>query len=211
MMEGRAAELAAQLVAGGSVAGTEAADEVAAAIDRTIWYAGWCDKYLALASTRNPVAGPHFNFSTAEPTGVVGILAPDEPVLLGLVTAVMPVFVSGNGVVVVAGERDPRTAIVFAECVATSDLPAGACNILTGTRAELGPVLAGHMDVNALHGFGLNVDEEKRLGVAAAENVKRTRFEESPPREAWFDERYDDLERVLAFTELKTIWHPALI
>jgi acyl-CoA reductase-like NAD-dependent aldehyde dehydrogenase len=211
MMEGRAAELAAQLVAGGSVAGTEAADEVAAAIDRTIWYAGWCDKYLALASTRNPVAGPHFNFSTAEPTGVVGILAPDEPVLLGLVTAVMPVFVSGNGVVVVAGERDPRTAIVFAECVATSDLPAGACNILTGTRAELGPVLAGHMDVNALHGFGLDADEEQRLGVAAAENVKRTRFEESPPREAWFDERYDDLERVLAFTELKTIWHPALI
>jgi hypothetical protein len=100
---------------------------------------------------------------------------------------------------------------VLAECVATSDLPAGACNILTGTRAELGPVLAGHMDVNALHGFGLDADEEQRLGIAAAENVKRTRFEETPPRDAWFDERYDDLERVLTFTELKTIWHPALI
>jgi acyl-CoA reductase-like NAD-dependent aldehyde dehydrogenase len=210
MMEARSAELAAQLVAGGLDA-TKAAREVTAAIDRTVWYAGWCDKYLALASTRNPVAGPHFNFSTPEPTGVVGVLAPDAPALLGLVTGVVPALVSGNAVVAVAGEHDPRTAIVFAECVATSDLPAGACNILTGRRAELGPVLAGHMDVNALHAFGLATEDEQRLGVAAAENVKRTRFEEAPPRKAWFDERYDDLERVLAFTELKTIWHPALI
>jgi acyl-CoA reductase-like NAD-dependent aldehyde dehydrogenase len=210
MMEARTAELAAQLVAGG-LDTAEAAREVTAAIDRTVWYAGWCDKYLALASTRNPVAGPHFNFSTPEPTGVVGVLAPDQPALLGLVTAVVPALVSGNGIVAVAGEADPRTAIVFAECVATSDLPAGACNILTGRRAELGPVLAGHMDVNALHAFGLAVEDEQRLGVAAAENVKRTRFEDAPPRDAWFDERYDDLERVLAFTELKTIWHPALI
>ena len=209
-MEARSAELAAQLVAGGLDA-TKAAREVTAAIDRTVWYAGWCDKYLALASTRNPVAGPHFNFSTPEPTGVVGVLAPDAPALLGLVTGVVPALVSGNAVVAVAGEHDPRTAIVFAECVATSDLPAGACNILTGRRAELGPVLAGHMDVNALHAFGLAAESEQRLGVAAAENVKRTRFEEAPPRKAWFDERYDDLERVLAFTELKTIWHPALI
>ena len=211
MMEARAAELAAQLVAGDTVDAKGAAREVAAAIDRTVWYAGWCDKYLALASTRNPVAGPHFNFSTPEPTGVVSILAPDRPVLLGLVTAVVPALVSGNGVVVVAGARDPRTAIVFAECVATSDLPPGACNVLTGTRDELGPVLAGHMDVNAFHAFGLDADDEKRFGVPAAENVKRTRFEDAPKREAWFDQRYDDLERVLAFTELKTIWHPALI
>jgi acyl-CoA reductase-like NAD-dependent aldehyde dehydrogenase len=176
-----------------------------------VWYAGWCDKYLALASTRNPVAGPHFNFSTPEPTGVVAVLAPDEPVLLGLVTAILPALVSGNGLVVVAGERDPRSAVVFAECLATSDLPGGACNVLTGTRAELAPVLAGHMDVNALAAFGLDAADEKRLGELAAENVKRTHFEDTPPPADWYAERFDDLERVLAFTELKTIWHPARI
>jgi acyl-CoA reductase-like NAD-dependent aldehyde dehydrogenase len=209
MMEARKAELAEQLVIGGTVKEAEAKREVAAAIDRAVWYAGWCDKYLALASTRNPVAGPHFNFSTPEPTGVVALLAPDEPVLLGLVTAVLPVLVSGNAVVVVAGERDPRSAVVFAECLATSDLPGGAANLLTGTRAELGPVLAGHMDVNALGAFGLDREAEKRLGELGAENVKRTRFEDAPAREAWFAGAYDDLERVLAYTELKTIWHPA--
>ncbi len=210
MMEARQAELAAQLVIGGTAGDAEAKREVTAAIDRTVWYAGWCDKYLALASTRNPVGGPHFNFSTPEPTGVVALLAPDEPALLGLVTAVLPALVSGNAIVVVAGERDPRTAVVFAECLATSDLPGGACNVLTGPRAELAPVLAGHMDVNALGAFGLDVAMEKRLGELAAENVKRTHFEDAPPREAWFA-GYDDLERVLAFTELKTIWHPAKI
>jgi acyl-CoA reductase-like NAD-dependent aldehyde dehydrogenase len=209
MMEARKAELAEQLVIGGTVKEAEAKREVAAAIDRAVWYAGWCDKYLALASTRNPVGGPHFNFSTPEPTGVVALLAPDEPALLGLVTAVLPVLVSGNAVVVVAGERDPRSAVVFAECLATSDLPGGAANVLTGTRAELGPVLAGHMDVNALGAFGLDRETEKRLGELGAENVKRTRFEDAPAREAWFAAAYDDLERVIAFTELKTIWHPA--
>jgi acyl-CoA reductase-like NAD-dependent aldehyde dehydrogenase len=137
------------------------------------------------------------------------VLAPDEPVLLGLVTAVVPALVSGNAVVVVAGERDPRSAVVFAECLATSDLPAGAANVLTGTRAELGPVLAGHMDVNALGAFGLDPVAEKRLGELGAENVKRMRFEDVPAREAWFAAAYDDLDRVLSFTEIKTIWHPA--
>ena len=211
MMEARKAELAAQLAAGGTVGAAEAQREVAAAIDRAVWYAGWCDKYLALASTRNPVGGPHFNFSTPEPTGVVAVLAPDEPALLGLVTAVLPVLVSGNAAVVVAGERDPRTAIVFAECLATSDVPAGTCNVLTGARAELAPVLAGHMDVNALGAFGLDRAAEQRLGRLAAENVKRAHFEDAPEREGWFDAAYDDLERVLAYTELKTIWHPARI
>jgi acyl-CoA reductase-like NAD-dependent aldehyde dehydrogenase len=211
MMEARRSELAGQLVVGGTADDAAAQREVTAAIDRTVWYAGWCDKYLALGSTRNPVAGPHFNFSTPEPTGVVALLAPDEPALLGLVTAVLPALVSGNAVVVVAGERDPRSAVVFAECLATSDLPGGACNVLTGTRAELAPVLAGHMDVNALGAFGLDAAAERQLGELAAENVKRTHFEDAPPGEAWFDDRFDDLERVLAFTELKTIWHPARI
>lgn len=211
MMEARKAELSAQLVIGGTVSASEAEREVTASIDRTVWYAGWCDKYLALASTRNPVGGPHFNFSTPEPTGIVALLAADEPALLGLVTAVLPALVSGNAVVVIAGERDPRSAVVFAECLATSDLPGGACNVLTGPRAELAPVLAGHMDVNALGAFGLDAATEKKLGELAAENVKRTHFEDAPPRDAWFADAYDDLERVLAFTELKTIWHPAKI
>jgi acyl-CoA reductase-like NAD-dependent aldehyde dehydrogenase len=211
MMEARAPELAVQLVTGGSVDEAAARREVAAAVDRVVWYAGWADKYLALASTRNPVAGPHFNFSTAEPTGVVALIAPDEPALLGLVTAVVPALVSGNGVVVVAGERDPRTAVVFAECLATSDLPAGACNVLTGTRAELAPVLAGHMDVNALAGFGVGADLERKLDELGSENVKRMHFEDAPKKKAWYGAEYDDLDRVLAFTETKTIWHPARI
>jgi acyl-CoA reductase-like NAD-dependent aldehyde dehydrogenase len=211
MMEARRSELAEQLSVGGTVDATAAQHEVTASIDRTVWYAGWCDKYLALAASRNPVAGPHFNFSTPEPTGVVALLAPDEPALLGLVTAVLPALVSGNAVVAVAGERDPRTAVVFAECLATSDLPGGACNVLTGLRSELAPVLAAHMDVNALGAFGLDPAAEKRLGELAAENVKRTRFEDAPAPAIWFEDRFDDLERVLAYTELKTIWHPARI
>jgi len=211
MMESRAPELAAQLEVGGTCSEKAARREVTAAIDRTVWYAGWCDKYVALASTRNPVSGPHFNFSTTEATGVVAVAAPDEPALLGLVTAVIPPLVSGNAVVAMASERDPRTAIVFAECLATSDLPAGACNILTGVRSDVLPVLAGHMDVNAIAAAGLSATEEKQLGELAAENVKRTHFEAGGKPADWFDARYDDLDRVLAYTEIKTIWHPARI
>jgi acyl-CoA reductase-like NAD-dependent aldehyde dehydrogenase len=211
MMEARRTELAAQLVAGGTADRDASEREVSAAIDRTIWYAGWCDKYLALASGRNPVAGPHFNFSSAEPTGVVVVAAPDEPALLGLVTMLVPPLVSGNTVVAVASERDPKSAVAFAECLATSDLPAGCANVLTGVRAELLPVLAAHMDVNAIAAAGLAEDTRAELGALAAENVKRTRFEPAAGRKAWFDAHYDDLDRVLAFTELKTIWHPARI
>jgi acyl-CoA reductase-like NAD-dependent aldehyde dehydrogenase len=211
MMEARASGLAEQLVLGGTVSVASARLEVDAAIDRTVWYAGWCDKYVALASARNPVSGPHFNFSTSEPAGIVAVIAPGEPALLGLVTAVLPPLVSGNAVIVAASERDPRTAIVFAECLATSDLPAGACNVVTGTRAELGPALAGHMDVDALHGFGVGHEAEVTLGQLAAESVTRTRFEDAPPAKAWFKPSYDDLDRILAFTEMKTIWHPARI
>lgn len=211
MMEARASGLAEQLVVGGTVDAAGARREVEAAIDRTVWYAGWCDKYVALASARNPVAGPHFNFSTSEPTGVVGAIAPDEPALLGLVTTIVPPLVSGNAVIVVASERDPRTAIVFAECLATSDLPGGACNVVTGRRADLGPALAGHMDVDALQAFGVGHDAEVALGQLAGESVMRTRFEDAPPPEAWYAPAYDDLDRILAFTEMKTIWHPARI
>jgi acyl-CoA reductase-like NAD-dependent aldehyde dehydrogenase len=211
MMEARASGLAEQLMRGGTVTAAAARNEVDAAIDRTVWYAGWCDKYVALASARNPVSGPHFNFSTSEPAGIIGVVAPDEPALLGLVTAVLPPLVSGNAVIAVASERDPRSAIVFAECLATSDLPGGVCNVITGTRAELGPALAGHMDVDGLHAFGVGLDAEIALGQLAAESVTRTRFEDAPPAKAWFKPGYNDLDRILAFTEMKTIWHPARI
>src|SRR5579872_2773484 len=163
MLEARRAELAEH---------TLDEREVDAAIDRAVWYAGWCDKYNALLSTRNPVSGPHLNFSTAEPMGVVGVLAPDEPPLLALVSVLLPPVVAGNAVVLVASEKDPRTAIVFAEAVATSDLPAGVVNIITGYRSELGPVLAKHMDVNALAFAG--GDQVQSLQQLAAQNVKRT-------------------------------------
>jgi len=211
MLEARATSLAEQLVLGGTATAPAAQREVGAAIDRTLWYAGWADKYVALASARNPVSGPHFNFSTTEPAGIIGVIAPDEPALLGLVTAVLPALVSGNAVIVAASERDPRTAVVFAECLATSDLPAGVCNVLTGMRSELGPALAGHMDVDGLHGFGVGHEAEVALGELAAESVMRARFEDAPPAKAWFKPSYDDLDRVLAFTEVKTIWHPARI
>jgi acyl-CoA reductase-like NAD-dependent aldehyde dehydrogenase len=209
MMEARASNLAEQLVRGRTVDAADAKREVDAAVDRTVWYAGWCDKYVALASARNPVAGPHFNFSSSEPMGIVGVVAPDEPALLGLVTMVLPALVSGNAVIAAVSERDPRTAIVFAECLATSDLPAGACNILTGRRSELGAALAAHMDVNAVHGIAAGSDLERTMGELAAESIMRTRFEDGTARDEWLAGGYDDLDRVLAFTEIKTIWHPA--
>ena len=208
MLEARAAELTASLVRGGTCEAARAEREVHAAIDRTVWYAGWCDKYLALSSSHNPVGGPYVSVSTTEPTGVVAVIAPDEPALLGLVTTVIPPLVSGNTVVAFASERDPRTAIVFAECLATSDVPGGVCNILTGARTDVLPMLAGHMDVNGFIAAGLTTDDERRLTEFAAENVKRTRFEPALSADDWFGERYDDLTRILDCTEMKTTWQP---
>jgi acyl-CoA reductase-like NAD-dependent aldehyde dehydrogenase len=198
MMEARRAEF---------VERTGDEDEVTAAIDRIVWYAGWCDKYAALLSTRNPVGGPHFNFSTAEPMGVIGMLAPDEPGLLGLVSVLMPALVAGNAVVLVASENDPRTAIVFAEALATSDLPAGVVNIITGTRAELAPVLAKHMDVNAI--AFIDGPQTAELQTHAAENVKRTRVLRARSTREWFSPAAQSLDDIAAYSEIKTIWHPA--
>ncbi len=198
MLEARRAEFAQLL---------DDAQEIDAAIDRTMWYAGWCDKYNALLSTRNPVGGPHFNFSTAEPMGVVGVLAPDEPSMLGLVSVLLPPVVAGNAVVLIASERDPRTAVVFAEAVATSDVPAGVVNILTGYRSELAPVLAKHMDVNAL--ALPEGPQSTELQTFAAQNVKRTRVLPARQRKEWFSERAQSLDEIAAYSEIKTIWHPA--
>jgi hypothetical protein len=209
MMEGRSAELAARLEEGG-LRPDAARREVELAIDRALWYAGWCDKYAAVLSARNPVGGPHFNFSTPEPMGVVGVAAPDRPSLLGLVTSVLPPLVSGNGVVAIASEADPRTAIVFAECVATSDMPAGALNILTGKRADLLPHLARHMDVNAVAVYNAEARTAADVVRMASENLKRVDCESADEAE-WGTSRFHDLERVARFVEIKTIWHPAAI
>jgi acyl-CoA reductase-like NAD-dependent aldehyde dehydrogenase len=207
MMEARHEELVDRVREGGNLSAAAAETEVVAAIDRVIWYAGWCDKYNALLSTRNPVAGPHFNFSTAEPTGVVGILAPDEPALLGLVSVLVPALVAANAVVLVASEKDPRTAVVFAEALATSDLPAGVANIITGFRSELGPVLAKHMDVNALSFVDgpLTADLQRE----ASDNVKRTHVLHRQKPDEWFSSAAQSLDDIAMYSEIKTIWHPA--
>jgi acyl-CoA reductase-like NAD-dependent aldehyde dehydrogenase len=172
--------------------------EVERSIDRLVWYAGWADKVAQVLGSSNPVAGPYFNFTVPEPTGVVGILAPEEPPLAGLVSRVAPALVGGNAVVVVASEGSPLAAVELAEVLATSDVPGGAVNVLTGHREELAPVLAGHMDVNALDLAGADgqVEELERL---AADNVKRVVRGEPDGQSPW---------EIAAFLELKTVWHP---
>ncbi len=189
MMETRAADLAR--VCGGP-------DEVAAAIDRVIWYAGWADKLPQVLGSSNPVAGPYFDFTVPEPTGVVAILAPPEPALGGLVSRVAPALVGGNTVVAVASEAHPLAAVELAEALATSDVPGGAVNILTGIRDELAPWLAGHMDVNAIDLTGADgaVADLQRL---AAENVKRVVRSSADTQSPW---------EIESFLELKTVWHP---
>jgi acyl-CoA reductase-like NAD-dependent aldehyde dehydrogenase len=172
--------------------------EVESAIDRVVWYAGWADKLAQVLGSSNPVAGPYFNFTVPEPTGVVAVIAPDEPALDGLVGRIVPALVGGNAVVAVASERHPLAAVELAEAVATSDVPAGVVNVLTGFRDELAPVLAGHMDVNAidLTGADGSVAELERL---AAENVKRVVRGSPDEQSPW---------AVAKFLELKTVWHP---
>jgi acyl-CoA reductase-like NAD-dependent aldehyde dehydrogenase len=189
MMEARAADLAAAC---------SGRDEVETAIDRVVWYAGWADKLAQILGAANPVAGPYFNFTVPEATGVVGVVAPDEPALDGLVARVLPALVGGNAVVAVASEAQPLAAIELAEALATSDLPGGVLNILTGFRGELAPVLASHMDVNALDITGVAATDRAALERLAADNVKRVvrqREDQSP----W---------EIAHFLELKTIWHP---
>jgi acyl-CoA reductase-like NAD-dependent aldehyde dehydrogenase len=189
MMEARRADLGA-LCSG--------VDEVDRSIDRFVWYAGWADKLAQVLGGTNPVAGPYFNFTIPEPTGVVGILAPDEPGLEGLVSRLAPAIVGGNATVAVASEQHPLAAIELAEVLATSDVPGGVVNILTGHRTELAPWLAGHMDVNALDVTGADglAPELEKL---AAENVKRVVRGTADGQSPW---------EIASFLELKTVWHP---
>ncbi len=202
MLEGRRDQFAAELRDAGR-GKAQAGAEVDAAVDRWVWYAGWADKIAAVAGSVNPVSGPFFNFSTPEPTGVVAVVAPDSP-LLGLVSVVAPAIVSGNTAVVVASEPAPLPAITLAEVLATSDLPAGVINILTGRRAELAPWLADHMDVNAIDLTGAAPEDVPDLESRAAGNLKRVLRPEGG--EDWSAE--PGTGRMTAFLETKTVWHP---
>ncbi len=173
-------------------------DEVAAAIDRIVWYAGWADKLAQVLGGSNPVAGPYFNFTVPEPTGVVALVAPDEPALLGLCSQLAPALVGGNTVVAIGSETQPLAAIELAEAIATSDVPAGVVNILTGLRDELAPVLASHMDVNAIDLAGI-AGPTAELEREAAANVKRVVHSDPERQSPW---------AIGAFLELKTVWHP---
>jgi acyl-CoA reductase-like NAD-dependent aldehyde dehydrogenase len=180
---------------------------VDAAIDRLVWYAGWADKLTQVVGNANPVAGPYFNLSTPEPTGVVAVVAPQGSSLLGLVSVVAPVVVSGNTVVVAASPERPLPAVTFAEVLATSDVPAGVINVLTGAFAQTVPTLSSHMDVNAIDLTGLAGDPEQaqECEVAAAENLKRVR--RAPDSEPdWSDD--PGTGRMTGFLETKTVWHP---
>lgn len=208
MMEARKAELIASLEAGG-LSRADAERETHAAIDRAIAYAGWCDKYQSLFASLNPVAGPHFNFTSPESMGVVAIVAPARPALLGLLGTILPVIASGNTCIVLASEVDPRTAIVLAETLATSDLPGGVVNILTGQVKEVLPHLAKHMEVAALDLHELEPALAKSVEEAATINVKRVRTRALPAAD-WFDAGKSESPRwIERFVEMKTIWHPA--
>ncbi|HST25889.1 MAG TPA: aldehyde dehydrogenase family protein [Gaiellaceae bacterium] len=172
--------------------------EVDAAIDRMVWYAGWADKIAQALGSSNAVAGPYFNFTVPEPTGLVGLLCPERPALLGIVSRVAPAIVGGNTVVAVASESRPLAAVELAEALATSDLPGGVVNILTGLTSELAPWLAGHMDVNAIDVGGADGQAEE-LERLAAENVKRVVHGPADEQSLW---------EIAGFMELKTVWHP---
>lgn len=202
LMEGRRAQFEAELADAGAA---DPARGVSAAIDRWVWYAGWSDKIGQVLGGSNPVAGPYFNFSIPEPTGVVGIVAPADQALLGLVSRLAPAIVSGNTAVVIASEPHPLPAVSLAEVLATSDVPPGVVNILTGHVAELLPWLAGHMDVNALDLTGCPPELAADTEASAAENVKRVhRGPDVDP----FDTRAQSPYEITALMEVKTVWHP---
>jgi acyl-CoA reductase-like NAD-dependent aldehyde dehydrogenase len=203
MLDGRRDQFAAEVADAEGVTPKDSLRIVDASIDRVVWYAGWADKYAQIVGSSNPVSGPYFNFSVPEPTGVVAILAPQESSLLGFVSTLVPGICTGNTAVVVTSEQRPLPAISLAVVLATSDLPGGVANVLTGFTAELAPWLASHRDVNAIDLTGVASAERVALQRAAADNVKRVY---APADEDFGDE--PGTRRMLSFVETKTVWHP---
>jgi acyl-CoA reductase-like NAD-dependent aldehyde dehydrogenase len=210
LMEGRRDQFVAEVRAAEGVGKQRATRLVDAAIDRWVWYAGWADKFPQVLGNVNPVGGSYFNFSIPEPTGVVGIVAAEDSSLLGLVSRLAPVIVSGNSAVVLASESRPLPAISLAEVLATSDVPGGVVNVITGLRRELVPHLASHMDVNPLDGFGLDPAQVAAVEDAATENVKRFARPPSGGLDGydWLSGRAQSPYLIGEFVEIKTVWHP---
>ncbi|MET8801944.1 aldehyde dehydrogenase family protein [Streptomyces sp. NPDC004546] len=203
MLEGRREQFVREVADAEGLSKAKAAGVVDAAVDRWVWYAGWTDKIAQVIGGANPVAGPFFNLSSPEPTGVVAVLAPQESSFLGLVSVLAPVIATGNTAVVIASEKAPLPALSLAEVLATSDVPGGVVNVLSGRTAEIAAPLAAHQDVNAIDLAGADETLAKELEVAAADNLKRVL---RPQAVDYFET--PGIERMTAFLETKTVWHP---
>jgi acyl-CoA reductase-like NAD-dependent aldehyde dehydrogenase len=212
LMEGRRDQFVDEVSAAEGLRHARAMEVVDRAIDRWVWYAGWADKIAQVLGSVNPVAAPYFNFTVPEPTGVVGIVAPETSSLLGFVSRLAPMLVAGDTTVVLASETRPLPAISLAEVLATSDVPGGVVNLLTGHRRELVPVLAAHEDVDTLDTWGVPADLQEAVEIAAAEDIKRIVRRPSRVVDARFDWLNDDRaqrpEWIVAGMEMKTVWHP---
>ncbi|HET9457770.1 MAG TPA: aldehyde dehydrogenase family protein [Candidatus Limnocylindrales bacterium] len=212
LMEGRRDQFVAEVAAAEGLRDAPARTAVDRSIDRWVWYAGWADKIAQVLGSANPVAAPYFNFTIPEPTGVVGLVAPEESSLLGLVSRLAPPLVAGNVVVAIASERRPLPAITLTEVLATSDVPGGVVNVLTGLKQELVPVMAGHVDVDAMDVWGVPEALREDVELTAADNVKRLSRRPAGMTDArfdWLDDRAAEKpEWIAAFLEMKTVWHP---
>lgn len=207
MLEGRREQFVREVAEAEGLSKSKAAAVVDAAVDRWVWYAGWTDKIAQVVGGANPVAGPFFNLSTPEPTGVVTVLAPQESSFLGLVSVVAPVIAAGNTVVVVASADSPLPALSLGEVLATSDLPGGVVNILSGKTAEIAAPLAAHQDVNGIDLTGADAELAKELQIAAADNLKRVSLPQAVDGDGdWTAD--PGTHRLTAFLETKTVWHP---
>lgn len=205
VMEGRHVQFCEEVAAGEGLSASRARTAVDAAVDRWVWYAGWTDKLAAVVGSANPVAGPYFDFSMPEPTGVVAVLAPQQSSLLGLVSVLAPVLAGGNTAVLVTSKERPLPAVTLAEVLATSDVPGGVVNVLTGDAAELGPWLAEHADVDAIDLCGAPPGRAMELEREAAGTVKRVLRAQTPEPDWTTD---PGLSRMTSFLEIKTVWHP---
>ncbi|WP_189856376.1 aldehyde dehydrogenase family protein [Streptomyces poonensis] len=206
MLEGRREQFVREVAEAEGLSKSKAAAQVDAAIDRWVWYAGWTDKIAQVVGGGNPVAGPFFNLSSPEPTGVVAVLAPQESSFLGLVSVIAPVIATGNTAVVIASEKSPLPALSLGEVLATSDLPGGVVNVLSGRTAEIAAPLAAHMDVNAIDLAGADETLAKELEIAAADNLKRVLRPQPVDDADW--SAAPGIDRMTAFLETKTVWHP---
>ena len=204
IVQGRRSQFVDELAVGGSA---DPGAEVDASIDRWVWYAGWSDKFTQVIGSANPVDGPYFNFSVPEPSGVVGVVCPDEAPLLALVSRVAPAIVAGNTTVVLASERWPLVSVTLAEALATSDVPGGVVNILTGRRAEIVPWMSGHADIDCIDITGCEPDLVVTAEQNAAESVMRVATASTAERE-WASETAQSPYLIASFVELKTVWHP---